>query len=97
VKTLFGAKTMTAQGDLPQRPTHPHVFQVERTHRSGEFDRAAHNPLPAHRNSSSDHNFASTYPANSALTSLSAPAVHNSRRPSFDNGRSREEQVRAAA
>ncbi len=93
VKSLFGAKTMTAQGDLPQRPTHPHVSQVERAHRSGEFDRTAQNHPPAHRSSSSDHNFASTYPANAALTSMPAPANHHTRRPSFDSGRSREDQV----
>jgi hypothetical protein len=76
---------MTAQGDLPQRPTHPHLG----TRRSGEFERGA---MQAHRANASDHNFAQTYPANPAMSS--APAeTHHSRRPSFDNSRSKDEQV----
>jgi hypothetical protein len=86
VDSISRGKPMTAQGDLPQRPNHPHAG----TRRSGEFERGV---SQSHRSNLSDHNFAQTYPANSAINPASASESHHIRRPSFDNGRGKDDQV----
>jgi hypothetical protein len=86
VDSISRGKPMTAQGDLPQRPNHPHAG----TRRSGEFERGV---SQSHRSNLSDHNFAQTYPANSAINPASASESHHTRRPSFDNGRGKDDQV----
>lgn len=52
VDSISRGKPMTAQGDLPQRPNHPHTG----TRRSGEFERGVSSQ--SHRSNLSDHNFA---------------------------------------
>jgi hypothetical protein len=86
VDSISRGKPMTSQGDLPQRPAHPQSG----LRRSGEFERGH---LQPHRPNTVDHNFAQTYPANPAMNPSSASDSHHIRRPSFDNGRSRDEQV----
>jgi hypothetical protein len=79
---------MTSHGDLPQRPAHPPAV----TRRSGEFERGL---SQAHRSNVTEHNFAQTYPVNAAMTSLSLEP-HHTRRPSFDGGRNKDDQVARA-
>jgi hypothetical protein len=79
---------MTSQGDLPQRPAHPSAVM----RRSGEFERGL---SQAHRSNVTEHNFAQTYPVNAAMTSMSLEP-HHTRRPSFDGGRNKDDQVARA-